>query len=105
MFYDITATVNGVDFAPASEHKEIIQNVTCIISTYRKSVPLDREFGVDASFIDKPVIVAQAMYASEIVEAIQKYEPRVSVESIEWDGNVDSVLKPKVRISINEEIE
>ena len=103
MTYDITDTLSGIDFAPADEYKEIIQNVKCIISTYKKTVPLYREFGVDASFVDKPVIVAKAMYASEIVDAVQKYEPRAAVESIEWEGELDGILKPKVRISINED--
>lgn len=104
MVYDITDVIDGVDFVPSSTYKEILQNVQCIIATVKRSVPLDREFGIDASFVDKPTVVAQAMYASEIVEAVQKYEPRAVVESVNWEGNIDGILKPKVRITINEEI-
>lgn len=102
MLYDITDQLDGVDFAPATEHKEILQNVRCIIATVKQSVPLDRAFGIDASFVDKPMVVAQAMFTSEIISAIQKYEPRVEVESVDWSGSIDGILTPKVRVSINE---
>lgn len=102
MLYDITDQLDGVDFAPATEHKEILQNVRCIIATIRKTVPLDRAFGIDTGFVDKPMVVAQAMFTSEIISALQKYEPRAVVESIDWSGSIDGILTPKVRISIND---
>lgn len=93
--------VKGIDFAPSSEAAEIMQNLRTIISTIKYSVPLDRDFGVDASYVDKPTAVAEAMLADEIVAAIQKYEPRVTVESISFTADVDGQLIPKVQVAIN----
>lgn len=93
----------GIDFAPVSEYAEIIQNIRCIMSTIKQSVPLDRDFGVDASYVDKPMAVAEAMLADEIISAIQKYEPRVTVSSIDFTATVNGQLIPKVQVTINEE--
>lgn len=93
----------GIDFAPKSEAAEIMQNLRTIIATTKYSVPLDRDFGVDAGYVDKPTAVAEAMLADEIVTAIQKYEPRVTVEAISFTANVDGLLIPKVQVMINGE--
>ncbi|MGM9562128.1 MAG: hypothetical protein ACI3WT_07790 [Phascolarctobacterium sp.] len=93
----------GVDFAPASEYTEIIQNVRCIMCTIKQSVPLDRDMGIDAAYVDKPMAIAQAMLADEIISAIQKYEPRVTVSSIDFTATVNGQLIPKVQVTINEE--
>lgn len=90
-----------IDFAPASEYAEIMQNLTTIISTPRFSVPLDRDFGIDADYVDDPVNVAKAKASSAIVQAIRKYESRVTVQSIDFEGEIDGYLKPKVQVIIN----
>lgn len=97
------APTEGIEFAPVSENIEIIQNVRCIISTVKQSVPLDRAFGVDASYVDKPTAVAEAMLADEIISAIQKYEPRVTVTGISFTGTVNGELIPKVQVMINDD--
>ena len=96
-------TGNGIDFAPKNEFTEIIQNVRCIMQTTKYSVPLDRSFGVDAAYVDKPMPVAQAMLADEIISAIQKYESRVTVDSISFTATIDGILVPKVQVMINGE--
>lgn len=90
-----------VDFAPANVYAEIIQNVQTIISTTKWSVPLDRDFGVDATFVDKPMSEAQALISSEIVDALRTYEPRVTLSQITWEGNIDGELVPKVQVRID----
>ena len=95
--------IQGIDFAPAAEAAEIMQNLRTIISTTKYSVSLDRDFGVDASYVDKPTAVAEAMLADEIITAIQKYEPRVSVEGISFTADIDGQLIPKVQVKINDE--
>lgn len=94
---------SGIDFFPQNEFAEIIQNVRCIMQTTKYSVPLDRSFGVDAAYVDKPMAVAQAMLADEVISAIQKYESRVVVDSISFAATVDGQLIPKVQVMINGE--
>lgn len=95
-------SLSEIDFAPSDEYTEIYQNVKTLLSTIKFSVPLDRELGVNAEYVDKPTPKAMAMLSEEIIEAVGKYEPRAAVESISFDGDADGNLIPKVRITINE---
>ena len=104
MTYDVLAISTGdINFAPASEAEEILQNVRTIITTPKFSVPLDRYFGINCSVVDRPMPVAQAQLASDIITAIREYEPRVVVTGITYEATDDGNLKPKVQVSINEE--
>lgn len=104
MIYDVLAqAVTGIDFAPASEAAEILQNLRTIIVTTKYSVPLDRDFGIEADMLDKPMAVAQAQLQSEIIMAIKTYEPRVTVTGISFTGTDDGKLIPKVQVMINGE--
>ena len=44
--------------------------------------------------------VAQAQLQSEIIMAIKRYEPRVTVTSISFTGTDDGRLIPKVQVMI-----
>ena len=105
-----TVTLNGaVDFAPANETAEILQNVRTILITLIGSVPMSRIFGVDWESIDSPYPVARALMQSAVIEAIESYEPRAQVDSVMFDDTVtdsmDGILSPRVIISIGEEDE
>lgn len=100
----IVSTQEGeVTFAPESVIAEVVQNVRMIITTPKGTVPLDRDFGIDATVVDKPLPVAQALLARDIVNAVKKYEPRARVTKVEFtdgSGAINGVLKPLVRIEI-----
>lgn len=102
MQLDITAEQQDINLAPASELEEIAQNVRTILATLKKTVPMDREFGVDGEIIDLPIAAAQARMSAEIVDAVSRYEPRALVVSISYEGSEQTgKLKAKVRIEIN----
>ena len=104
MTYEVLAMPQGgIDFAPATEAAEILQNVRTIITTTQYSVPLDRDFGINADMLDLPMNVAQARLQSEIITAIKKYEKRVEITSISFTGTADGVLVPKVQVKIKNE--
>ncbi len=104
MTFDVLATPqSGIDFAPATEAAEILQNVRTIITTTQYSVPLDRDFGINANMLDLPMNVAQARLQSEIITAIKKYETRVEITAISFSGTADGVLVPKVQVKIKDE--
>lgn len=102
----VVSTLDGeISFAPSTTVQEIIQNVRTIITTVKGSVPLDREFGIDGSIVDKPLPVAQAMVSRDVVSAIKRYEPRAKVKKVEYSdstGAIDGILRPLVRIEIND---
>jgi len=82
--------------------EEILQNIAVIIATPKGSVPLDREFGVDYSFLDTPTPKALALFRAEVVKAIEKYEPRAKVIEIDFYTYPSSPHKllPKVIVEI-----
>ena len=81
--------------------KEIMQNVKTILLTPLYSVPLDRLFGMDYSFLDMPMPVAQNMIMAEVLQRIGTYEPRCQTESVDWTGDaLDGHLVPIVKINL-----
>ena len=106
---DINA--NRMDISPATveiecAHKtDVWQDVLrCLRVLYGSAVgslALDREFGIDWSFLDMPLLTAQAMLEAELIRKTRKYEPRAKVEQVTWSGNyIAGNLKPKVVISL-----
>lgn len=100
----IVTDKNKLNFAPATEIEEIYQNIATILKTIRGSVPLDRDFGVDWSPVDMPEPVAMNRYRAEVIDAIERDEPRARVLSIDFvntkDGVVDGILSPKITVEI-----
>ena len=108
MQIDVSARLEGIDFAPKDILTEIIQNVRTIISTTQFSVPLDRRFGIDGTVIDVPLPVAMARISAEVIRAITEYEPRCRVVSVDFESTVatdaeEGHLIPKVSIAIKDE--
>lgn len=103
MEVDIIALQGEINFAPANVVEEVEQNVRTICTTPKYSVPMDRQFGIDASILDRPTPKAMAQIQAEITQAVRKYEPRCRVKKISFDGDMDGKLTLKVRIQLNEE--
>ncbi len=100
----VVEPMQNINFG-ATGVEEILQNVAFIMATAMMSCPLDREFGWDMTVIDTPINIAKARITAKLTEAINKFEPRALIESIEvtGDGLVGS-LKPKVKVRINESV-
>lgn len=93
--YDVTAIQNAISFGAAGT-EEIIQNVRTIIGTLTGTVPLDRAFPGIESPLDLPIPAAQAKLSASIFAAIQKYEPRVRVVSINYEQSTDEMMNGKI---------
>lgn len=102
MYEITTGSLASISFSPKTELEEVLQNVRCILSTPRFSVPLDREFGIDGTYVDKPMETAKGKLVADIVLTVAKYEPRVTVTNVLWETDPDGVLKAKVQVSLNE---
>lgn len=104
MTYDVTQEVGAVDFAPASRTAEILQNVRTILTTLKKSVPMDREFGISGEVVDLPIAAAQARLTSEILAAVNKYEPRAETIGVFYQGDgEEGVLNTTVKVRLRDE--
>lgn len=92
----------SIDFAPATVVDEVVQNVRTILSTIQYEIPLDRAFGIDGSAVDQPMPQAKALLTTNIIQQVQRYEPRAVIEKITFDGGLDGRLTPMVEVTINE---
>lgn len=62
----------------------ILQNIRIIIMTFCGSIPLDRVFAHKARPLDSPAPLATARLTGEIIKVVEKYEPRVKVQKLDW---------------------
>lgn len=80
------------------ENAEIRRNVEFLLSTYKYSCPMYRNFGLTAAFIDKPNSRAESIARDEIEQALKTYEPRAEIDEIIFtykDGKMYPVIKLK----------
>lgn len=81
--------------------RSVLQNVAVILSTWKGTVPLYREFGISAASLHKPLPVAKAMLRAEIREAVETFEPRAEVVDVTFSEGIDG-LTPTVEVNILE---
>lgn len=108
MIYTVSLT-DKINFSPRTEEEEILQNFRTIIKTRKGTVPLDRDFGLSWSWIDKPFQVAKSLLIAEIHEVAEEYEPRAKILSIGFDENtadtMEGIMSAKIKILIGEDNE
>ena len=93
-----------ISLAPQTLIEEILQNVVMIISTIKGTVPLFRDFGISATFLDKRTVAAEAILIAEIFEAIEMYEPRAEIRDISFvRDELRGKLVPRLEVGINVE--
>ena len=64
-------------------------------------VPLERGLGLAQRFLDKPIPAAQSILISEVLEAIEEFEPRAEVENVTFElGDRPGTLIPIVEVKI-----
>lgn len=81
---------------------DVLQNIAVILATPKGSVPLDREFGLSTTMLDKPTPIAQKALIAEVREAIERWEPRARFVSMRFEGRIDQpgTLWPTVEVEI-----
>lgn len=106
MSYTVSASdLSKIQLSESELVNSCLQNVATILSTPYGSIPLYRTFGLQQDFLDKPIPVAKVMMVSRIREAIETWEPRVTVVSVDFSGDVTrpGQLEPIVEVEINEQ--
>ena len=95
MLYAVSI-LNNINFAPDSVVAEVVQNVQTILATVKGSVPLDRDFRIDWSFVDEPLPQACMLARADIIDAINAYEPRAKVRQITFKTSMQQAMQGKV---------
>lgn len=98
--YEIWIRPEAINFAPETLAEEVLQNVITLCTTAKFSVPMDREVGVEALFVDEPVNRARAKFTHEVIRAVRKFEPRAEITRVTFDGDMDGKVYPRVRVRI-----
>lgn len=91
--------INELDTGSFSEEelKDINECVSNLLSTIAGEQGLDRNFGMETrGIMDVPTEEAENLITLEIIEKIDKYEPRVEVDDIEFEYNGEGRMIPKV---------
>lgn len=79
----------------AEEFADVKRCLETLLAIRAGSQPLDRELGIDyVGVVGYPLDVARNMLSLEIIEKVSIYEPRVQVESVDFESNTDGQLKP-----------
>lgn len=83
--------------------KEIDRGLQFLLSTPKGSYPLDRGFGIDYAFLDKPAPVAANMLAAELKDTIPAMDPRVQLDRVEVErDDMTGTLKPTIYLKEND---
>ena len=82
-----------------AQRREIIRNVQTILATPIGTCPLYRDFGLNTTYLDHPLSIAQNLMAVEVIEAIEKWEPRVQVKEVTFEPDKEGKLRTKVVIA------
>ena len=102
----MTATVTlkePIVLVPRSTLEEVLQNVRMILGVWRGSVPLDREFGIDAEYIDAPIGIVRSRLAADLAQQIKQNEPRARLKELTFAGNAaDGTLEPIATVYVEE---
>lgn len=67
------------------ETDDILRCLEMLYSTREGSQPLDRNFGLNWGFVDKPLPVAKQEYAFEVIKKTREYETRVKVQEVSYE--------------------
>lgn len=106
MSYTVSAQdLNKIRLNEPETVNSVLQNVALILATPKGSSPMYRDFGLDQSFLDKPLPVAKVMLRVAVKEAIEDWEPRAGFVGMDFAGDpVDPAsLCPVVIVEVLEE--
>lgn len=99
--YIVTLNPKKINFMPENEVVEVLQNVYTILSTMKFAVPLYREFGTSAPYLDDPHAITKMKHTREVMEVVELYEPRVFVvEVLYYSDEIDGKIYPAVKVRL-----
>jgi hypothetical protein len=79
--------------------KELDRQLTLLLSTQAGTMPLDREFGIQQNYVDKPPEVVKSLYTAEVTKKVTQFIPWVRVYEVTWDASEQGHIKTKVVIT------
>lgn len=93
----------AVIFAEKKVSKELADIQRCVANLLQTPVGtcgMYRDFGIDVSCVDMSMAAAKAAYTAEIIDKVEKFEPRVRVSEIKWVIYANGRMEPKVVLEL-----
>ena len=78
---------------------ELDRQLALLLSTQAGTMPLDREFGLQMDFVDRPPEVVKSLYTAEAAKKVPRFIPWVRVYEVTWEYGEQGHIKPKVVIT------
>ena len=91
------AVINLSGFAE-SEIEDVRRCLATLYSIRTGEQPLDRNLGIDTSFLDKPMNIAKNLFTLEVVDKTKQYEKRAEVDKVEYKFEEDGQMMPIIYI-------
>ena len=82
-----------------NERARLDRQLALLLSTREGSMPLDREFGINMDFLDRPPEIAKSLYTAEVAKKVSMFIPSVRVREVKWSQDKDGKLTHKVVIT------
>jgi len=84
---------------------DTINRINLLLSTPKGTMPNDREYGIDMSFLDNPINVSESLFVIEASYALDRYEKNITIESAEFTVDKNGEISAKINIveSVNED--
>lgn len=61
---------------------DLRKQLALLLATPVGTVVMDREFGLDHSFVDMPLPIAQNMLATELADKVERYIPELRLSEV-----------------------
>lgn len=92
----------SLHFLPENTVQEVLQNLSILLCTPQFTVPFQRDLGIDHTLTDKTIPAAKSLLTGKIMDAVEKFEPRAKIVSIdftetpEFPGKLNVVLEVEI---------
>lgn len=103
MFDDPQLQFIGFESMDEDALASIQRELATLYGTPEGTCPGDRSFGIDWSFLDYPLDVAQNMYALEVIDKTEMYVQGIEVLEVIFDQGMDGNLKAVITIGPEDE--
>lgn len=82
----------------------VLQNVAILLNSFKGECPMFRDFGLSSETLHRPINVARTLLQADIIEQIEKYEPRAVVTGVtfEVDPTAPDRLVPTVELEVED---
>lgn len=95
---DVNKAVINLRGFVESEIEDVRRCLATLYSIRTGEQPLDRNLGIDTSFLDMPMNIAKNLFTLEVVDKTKQYERRAEVDKVEYKFEKDGQMIPVIYI-------